>query len=182
MPVSSAPFFMIRKARAKMSDVLVRRLSGIGMVTLRGDIPTLAKAAGIKAPEQRMIERSDNSKALMWMSPDELLLVCEDASTQATALGIALERAFATVADVSDARAVFEVEGEGAEGVITKLMPVDFAALAPNELRRSRLAQIPAALWREGSAWRIACFRSVADYAHTALQNAANGPIPPIPS
>ena len=67
----------------------------------------------------------------------------------------------------------FDLQGPGAQGALAKLCPVDFAALAPSEVRRTRMAQIPAAFWRHGDGWRILCFRSVAGYAEALLRNAA---------
>ena len=45
--------------------------------------------------------------------------------------------------------------------------------IAPDEVRRSRLAQVAGAFWREGDGWRIVCFRSVGTYVETLLRNAA---------
>lgn len=157
-----------------MPDIGVGAATDIGMITLRGEIATLAKAVGMAVPEQRMSVESGGCR-LNWMSPDELLLICPHAEVaQRTAdLAAALEGEFATVADVSDARAVFDVTGEGGETALAHLMPVDFAALAPGEVRRTRMAQVPAALWREGTGWRVVCFRSVARYAEALLRDAA---------
>ena len=158
----------------------VARVHGLGMVTLRGDPAELADAAGLPPPEMRMSARADG-EALLWMSPDELLLVCDDAPARAAALVDALSGRFATVADVSDARAVFDVTGPDAAGTLAKLMPVDFGALAPEEVRRTRMAQVAAACWREGEGYRVVCFRSVADYADALLRQAAAAPAPPVP-
>ncbi len=57
-------------------------------------------------------------------------------------------------ADVSDARAVFRIEGAKADQVLAKLCPVDLATLEPGELRRTRAAQVAAAFWRKTAAIR----------------------------
>jgi len=149
------------------------------MVTMRGDPSELARATGLDAPGMRL-STTDGADSLLWMSPDELLLICDDAPTRASRLADALYGSFAAVADVSDARAVFDLAGPGATATLAKLMPVDFAAMAPGEVRRSRLAQVPAATWRHGDGWRIVCFRSVAVYVEAALCNAADGAVPPL--
>ncbi len=157
-----------------MSEIVIAAARDIGMITLRGEISALAKAVGMTAPAQRMSVKSEDCR-LNWMSPDELLLICphEEVAQRVTDFARALEGEFATVADVSDARAVFDVTGGGAEIALAHLMPVDFASLAPEEVRRTRMAQIPAALWREGGGWRVVCFRSVALYAEALLKDAA---------
>ncbi len=66
--------------------------------------------------------------------------------------------------DVSDARAVFRIEGPKAAEVLMKLCPVDHATLAPGELRRTRAAQVACAFWRDGDGYTLVSFRSVAAY------------------
>ncbi|WP_298432031.1 sarcosine oxidase subunit gamma [uncultured Jannaschia sp.] len=160
-----------------MSDVTVEALPPVGMITLRGDLDTLGAAVadvtGCDRPDQRLRTEAGDHGCL-WMSPDELLVTCGyDAAPEIAArLTDALGDAFATVAVVSDARAVFAMTGQGAEAVLARLMPVDFDRMAPTEVRRTRMAQIPAALWREGECWRVVCFRSVAGYAEGLLRNA----------
>ena len=160
-----------------MAEVVA--VTGLGMVTLRGDLGTLAAAADLPVPETRMSTRRDG-QALLWMSPDELLLVCDDAPGRAALLRERLVGRLATVADVSDARAVFDVKGPDAAATLAKLMPVDFAGMAATEVRRSRLAQVPAACWHEDAGVRVVCFRSVADYVRAALENAAASAPPPL--
>ena len=162
-----------------MSEGAVTRVQGLGMVTLRGDPTELAAAiqdvAGLDLPDRRMSVAGEDGTRLLWMSPDELLLVChyDDAPRLARELSEELVDAFATVVVVSDARAAFDVAGPDPEGALARLMPVDFGAMADGEVRRSRLAQVAAATWREGGAMRVVCFRSVADYVEAALANAA---------
>ncbi len=74
---------------------------------------------------------------------------------------------------VSDARAVFRVEGAKADQVLAKLSPVDFATLGPKEIRRSRSAQVAAAFWKEGDGFTLVCFRSVAGYVMGLLTHSA---------
>ncbi|MGB3556289.1 MAG: sarcosine oxidase subunit gamma family protein [Jannaschia sp.] len=161
-----------------MSEVSVEELPPVGMVTLRGDLGELGTAVeaatGLAPPDRRMAAISREG-ALLWMSPDEFLLLCPhaDAPDLAAELDAALSDTFATVAVVSDARRTFSLHGPDAENVMSRLCPVDFAAMAPTEVRRTRLAQIPAALWRQDGGWRIVCFRSVGRYAVDLLTNAA---------
>ena len=161
--------------------VTVQRAAPRGMITLRGDLASAPVAAAVRAavglevPGQRQI-LSGGDGAVAWMSPDELLVMVPHAQAPDTAVVLrgALDGAFATVADVSDARAVFTVQGALVDEALMKLCPVDFAGLDAGELRRTRAAQIAAALWRSGEdEVTLVCFRSVAEYAFALLCNAA---------
>jgi sarcosine oxidase subunit gamma len=109
------------------------------------------------------------------MSPDDYLLVLPYAETGAAmaAIAEAMGADHHLAAVVSDARAVFRVEGEKADQVLAKLSPVDFATLEPNELRRTRAAQVAAAMWKVDGGYTVVCFRSVAAYMMGLLQHSA---------
>ena len=154
----------------------------VGMVSLRGDLAdagfakAVKRVTGLDLPGQRQI--LGEGPRLAWMSPDELLLFCaaDEAPGQAAALADALSGQHALVADVSDARAVFHVEGAACREVIAKLSPADVApgVFGPGEMRRTRLAQVPAAFhMTSGTAFEVIAFRSVARYVFDLLSNAA---------
>ncbi|MFN3525182.1 MAG: sarcosine oxidase subunit gamma [Paracoccus sp. (in: a-proteobacteria)] len=163
-----------------MADALasITRPQGLGMITIRADLAragdAVAEAAGLALPD-RTAATSDGSRTLGWMSPDELLLILP-ATELPEALG-ALEQALtaehALIVNVSDARAVFDVTGPHAADVIAKLAPVDAAALPQGQLRRTRMAQTAAAIWRIDGGFRVIGFRSTADYLGLILENAA---------
>ncbi len=143
-----------------------------GMITLRGDLslPALTTAlqqqTGAALPGQRQVTQGPGG-AVAWMSPDELLILVDHARAPAViaALESALAGEFVTLADVSDARAVFTLSGPAACDVLAKICPVDFVAIQPGEIRRTRAAQVAAALIREGEEdFTLICFRSVARY------------------
>lgn len=154
-----------------------------GMITLRGDLGARAvksaikSAAGVDLPGANQIATSD-AGAVCWMSPDEVLVLCgyEQVGATIAALGSALAKQHHLVADVSDARAAFRVSGAAAREVVAKLCPVDLspAGFGVGQFRRTRMAQVPAALWVEADgAVRIVCFRSVAEYVFGILKAAA---------
>lgn len=159
--------------------VTVREAGLCGMITLRGDPGTLRGAvrdiAGLALPDvRRVVVAGDH--ALAWMSPDELLLMLPYADAPATVarLQSALAGRFATVADVSDARAVFHIAGPRAAEVLAKLCPVDTNALTPGDIRRTRAAQVACAIWSpEPGVFVLICFRSVAQYVFDALSLSA---------
>lgn len=157
----------------------IREIGPLGMISLRhkgGAALTKAikAAVGTKVPAQRKIEIGKD-RACGWMSPDEYLLVLPYAEVgEAMAkLAKALAGEHHLAADVSDARAVFRVEGDKAGQVLAKLSPVDFARLEPGELRRSRAAQVAAAMWDQDGGFTVVCFRSVAGYMMGLLTHSA---------
>ena len=170
-----------------MSEVSVVRVEDQGMILLRGEMGALdgvLGAVGLPVPEMRRIGRGAG-RAVAWMSPDEALVLCPAAEAVEVARRMtdAAGDAFVTVADVSDARAVFDLRGPWADEALAKLTPADLSAVEEDEMRRSRLAQVAGAFWREEGGWRIVCFRSVGTYVHDLLDNAvAGGRLAPQPS
>lgn len=153
-----------------------------GMITLRGDPAdaalreTLRRETGLEVPPQRAILHGSDGRAIAWMAPDELMLLVPhgEATALTDRLQSALEGHFALAVEMSDARALFAVEGPQAHAVLAKLCPVDFAELSPGEIRRTRCAQVAAALWMEAPGhFRLICFRSVAQYVFDLLARSA---------
>ena len=184
---------MIRMGKNRLSDPVsalngttfdgfaqIREIGPFGMISLRCDLadkalPALIKSiTGTKVPALRRIEVKDE-KAAAWMSPDELLLIVHYKDV-AKAIEIIKKKLISThhlAVDVSDARAVFRVEGVSADDVLMKLSPVDFAMLSPGEIRRTRLAQVAAAFWKDGNGYTLVSFRSVAGYVMGLLEHSA---------
>ena len=157
----------------------IREIGPLGMITLRakglkGLDKAVKAAVGTKLPAQRRIEIAGDC-ACGWMSPDEYLLVLPYDRVAATLAGLAkaLAGQHYLAVDVSDARAVFRVEGAGADDVLRKLAPVDIDRLPQGELRRTRAAQVPCAFWRDDGGITLVAFRSVARYVFDILANSA---------
>lgn len=157
-----------------------------GMMTLRGDFGDagLQKAVtaltGTEFPAMREAKTNGES-GICWMSPDELLVLLpyEGVGAALATLSEKLAGTHHLVVDVSDARAVFSLSGKGVaiRETLAKLTPADMraAALPVGEMRRSRLAQVPAAFWFEDEdVATVICFRSVADYVFGILKASAN--------
>ena len=158
----------------------IREIGPVGMISLRCDLadkllPALIKAiAGTRLPGVRRIEMKDGAGA-GWMSPDEILIILpyNNVSKGLDSIAKKLTGIHHLAVDVSDARAVFRIEGAKAPEVLMKLAPVDLASLAPGELRRTRVAQVPAAFWQDGAGYTLVCFRSVAGYVQGLLAHSA---------
>ncbi|MBA3909961.1 MAG: sarcosine oxidase subunit gamma [Rhodobacter sp.] len=157
----------------------IREIGPVGMITLRGKglkafDKAIKTAVGTKVPAQRRIEVAGD-KACGWMSPDEYLLVMPYAEVPKAlaAIALALAGQHHLAVDVSDARAVFRVEGEKAADVLRKLAPADLDLMAPGELRRTRAAQVAVAFWQQDGGFTVVCFRSVAGYVMGLLRHSA---------
>ncbi len=157
----------------------IRVIGPLGMITLRAKgVKALDKAVkaitGTKLPAQRRME-INGDKACGWMSPDEYLLIVPyaDVADALARLAKALAGEHHLAVDVSDARAIFRIEGDKAADVLRKLAPVDFDTLQPGEIRRSRVAQVAAAFWKDDTGFTLVCFRSVAGYVMGLLTHSA---------
>ncbi|OAN81180.1 hypothetical protein A8B78_09215 [Jannaschia sp. EhC01] len=160
----------------------VREMGLLGMVTLKADLSAPKTAAAVKAavglalPAQRAITTGRDPVSVAWMAPDELLIMCkhEDADKVVARLTKDLGDAHHLAVNVSDARAVFTIEATDMREVLGKLTPADLGTLEYGEMRRSRLAQVPAAFWmNDRTHAAVICFRSVAQYAFDLLTTAA---------
>lgn len=154
-----------------------------GMITLRGDLSSTTLRAAVKSatgadmPEPRKITFGKLGTAA-WMSPDELLLIVDYTAADAITaeLGKALKGEHHMAVNVSDARAVFHLRGQGAREVLAKGAPVDLSPAAFNvgDLRRTRIGQLAAAFWMlEDETIEVVCFRSVGEFLFDWLCNAA---------
>jgi len=170
--------------------VSLRELAPRTMISLRGDLASakmtkaVRDAAGLAVPD-RLGATFGAGTAALWMSPDELLLISprDEQEKVMAAAEKALAGSHHLVADVSDARAAFRLEGEGAHvrEVLAKLSPADAhpEALPPGTVRRTRFAQVPAAFWmQDDNSAEVVAFRSVAAYVFGLLKTAAAaGPV-----
>ena len=159
----------------------VSELGLSGMITLRGDLESkeMAKAikdaTGAKVPATRKVSFGDKG-SVVWMSPDELLVLVDYAATgeAKAALEAALAGQHFLAEVVSDARAHFRISGDAAYEALAKVMPVDFSTFEAGDFRRSRLSQVAAAVWKtETGDFELVCFRSVAQYVFDVLRTAS---------
>lgn len=158
----------------------IREIGPLGMITLRAKpgLPVLAEAVqaatGCALPDARRVTEAGGNTAA-WMSPDEYLLVVPyaEVKTALAALSVRLAGQHHLAVDVSDARAVFRIEGDRANDVLQKLAPADLAALQPGEIRRTRIAQVAGAFWQGEGGYTLVCFRSVAGYVMGLLTHSA---------
>ena len=157
-----------------------------GMITLRGDLAdtqlqgVVKDLAGTGFPAERGAV-SDGERGICWMSPDELLILVpyDDVGSALSSIGEKLNGMHHLAANVSDARCVFSLSGKDTaiRETLAKLTPADMrrSALPAGEMRRTRLAQVPAAIWFEDEGHAtVICFRSVAEYVFGILKQSAS--------
>ncbi len=154
-----------------------------GMIALRGDLGSGAVKAAVKDALSLDLPGTwratdAGEAAVCWMAPDELLLMSSYAQAPEIArkLGHFLAGEHHLVADMSDARSLFRVTGLDAREALAKLTPADLSpgAFTPGTFRRTRLAQVPAAIWmRDDTVFEVLCFRSAARYMFDLLTEAA---------
>lgn len=109
----------------------IRALPACGMITLRGapdDLSVAAARLGTAAPATLGASLKGGT-ALLWMSPDEALMLCpsEDVADHVEALTLAYRDRHAMALDVSDARVRFSVSGAHAREVLAKLCALDLS-------------------------------------------------------
>ncbi|TCP62005.1 sarcosine oxidase subunit gamma [Rhodovulum bhavnagarense] len=161
----------------------IEAVAGRGMITLKGDMDSrrfknvLAKALDLPLPDPLRCA-FEGARGIGWMAPDEVLIFVPGAEVPEAlaALRDKIGDDHITAVDVSDARAQFRLTGPGAREVLAKLSPVDFAParFVPGTFRRTRLAQVPVAVWqKDADRFGLVCFRSVGGYVAGLLANAA---------
>lgn len=154
-----------------------------GMITLRGDLSSaqlnaaVAAAVGLDIPEIREINHGPMG-GVAWMSGDEVLLLVDYGKADETValISAAMGDEHHLVVNVSDARAVFTIDGVGAREVLAKGAPVDLSVrvFGECEIRRSRIGQLAAAFWLvSDDCFEVVCFRSVGEFMYDWLTNAA---------
>ncbi len=169
-------------------EMRVTRAPRRGMIGLRGDLASAdlqrvcSEVAGVPFPGPLQVKCADES-GLCWMSPDEvLILVPHDRLKVAQdRVNVVLQDTHFMSENLSDARALFCVEGSWCREVIAKNAPVDLHpdVFVPGQIRRSRLGQVAAAFWmRDDRTFQVICFASVADYVQELLDvSVLRGPV-----
>lgn len=147
-----------------------------GMIALRGNVEGAAMADAVRAavdlsiPAQRRFE-GDGETRVLWMAPDELMV--QVPIDQAPAAVRALETGLAgtphLALDLSDARTILSLRGQGAREVLAKGAPVDLhrSAFGVGDVRRTRIGAVAAAFYQisdEPETFELFCFRSYAPY------------------
>lgn len=156
---------------------------GIGQITLRADLgdatvgAAVQVAMGLNVPSALSVTHSADRR-VVWMSPDELLLIMPRADLFAVKdqLDQALAGQHAMVLDASDTRATVRLTGTKVADVLAKGAPVDTSdhGFPPGTARRTHMAGLSVAIWRlDATTWEVVTFRSYAHHLWAWLHKAA---------
>jgi sarcosine oxidase subunit gamma len=175
-----------RSALAHRSDrsdaaglsVRMREVSDRAMIDVRGltsDRKFLAgvqDVLGIGLPKTPRTSASAADLAVLWLSVDQWLITAgrSRATSLADALQEKLKGIHCLIADMSDARAIFQLEGDNVREVLNKGTSVDFTTgeFVAGSVRRLRFAEIAAMVHvvsEHPDVMDLYVFRSYADYA-----------------
>lgn len=137
-------------------SISIREIADRGMIDVRGDAgdqrfrAAIDPVLGLDLPSQPRTSASAGDVTVLWLSIDQWLVLCrrEAAPDLARRLKDALAGIPSLVVDVSDARAIIRLEGEGVREVLMKGAPVDLTSpeYAPGTVRRVSFGEIAALL------------------------------------
>ncbi|MDX7951069.1 sarcosine oxidase subunit gamma family protein [Lichenihabitans sp. Uapishka_5] len=169
-----------RGPMAGRRNVAVTPLPPLARFSLRGpvaDLAPLGSAFGIAPGQDTCRATQQGDRAILWLGPDEWMLVAS--LPNATALFDGIEQALAAVphslVDISHRNTGFTVMGDGVEAFLAEGCPLDLdqAATPVGFCSRTVLGKSEVVLWRVApDAFRIECWRSFAPYVAAFLAQA----------
>ncbi len=182
----SEPLSALAGAQTGEMTISVADAGRVGQVTLKVDLAapdvatSLEASTGMTVPEPLSVMSNDTGGRLVWMAPDEVLIVMPDDARDPEDLVKYLETTSAgahrLAANVTDARAMLRLSGRLVPEVLAKGAPVDLSetAFPVGGARRTHLAGIAVAFWRVSDHhWEIVCLRSYAHHLWAWLETAA---------
>jgi sarcosine oxidase subunit gamma len=165
------------------ANTTLRALAPATRYILRGgpDVRAAAQQAlGLRVPGNACRASVSGERAVLWLGPDEWLLIAPQASAAAIAalLGAALEELPHSLVDVSHRQIALSVTGQRASTLLAAGCPLDLDADAfpVGMCTRTILAKAEIVLWRTGAEeFRLEVWRSFAAYVSQFLAEAARG-------
>lgn len=172
-----------RRGRPQVAEsALLRGLRPAARYILRGSPDALAAAAqalGVPASSQVCRAQSAGGRAVLWLGPDERLLLGSDREEES--MGDALERALAgtphSLVDVSHRQSALEVVGPHAAVALNVGCPLDLhlSAFAIGMCTRTMLNKAEIVLWRTAEErFHLEVARSYVPYVCGLLGEAAS--------
>jgi sarcosine oxidase, subunit gamma len=169
-----------RQGPSITSSALVRELPPLERHVLRGDSQALAAAAQVLGleppPTLRSVAREEH--ALLWLGPDELLLLCP--AGRGSAIGATLDRALQphphSRVEVSHRQLALSVSGRLATTVLNAGCPLDLdlEAFPIGMCTRTVLGKAEIVLWRLApQSFHLEVARSFAPYVSLLLATAS---------
>jgi sarcosine oxidase subunit gamma len=125
-------------------------------------LPALEAALGLSLPAtpKRM---THNGADILWNGPRQWLVLGT----------LDLPTAHAAITEQTDGLSLLSVSGPHAIEILKRILPIDIARFAADDVAITIAAHIGVRVWREGEGFILACFRSLAGALHHALVEAA---------
>lgn len=173
-----------RQQQVVASSPLLRQLPPALRLVLRGGPQVLAAAAdalGLPRSETACRAVRNDSRAALWLGPDERLLIgpVEAVAEMNSLLQSALAALSHSLVEISHAQVAFEVSGARAAAAINIGCPLDLnlAAFPVDMCTRTVFAKAQIVLWRTGpETFRVETARSFAPYVTKILALATREP------
>jgi len=167
--------------------VLMSELPHLGYIVLRGKADDAAFMQGVAGvlgqalPTQPMAILSTSAGAVLWVSPDEWLLVCKRSNRYAllAALTSALQEVFAQVVDNSGGLTAMRIAGPDHMLLLRQLGPYNYESLAVGRCASTVVSKTGLTVARTDEAGVVVVFRrSFADYTWRLLERTAHAYLP----
>ena len=184
-----SPLAHLGAAVIERDDLRLVEASAVGKINLRGDPSDAAWLAAVRAAVDIDLPQAPNtsnetlSLSVLWLAPDEWMLVCAGGSEGDVVASLegAVAEFHASVVDVTDARTVFRLSGAGARNLLAKGCALDFhpRAFGLGDVAQTMLAKAAVILHQTtddadeaGPVFDIYVPRSFADYLWSWLTDA----------
>ncbi len=164
-------------ASASGSAIDISEIQDIGLIDLRvlpkgrTALTIAARELGFALPHAPRTSSSGRGRTALWWSIDQWIVTSPGSRTPLLVkkLETAFGRAHAMVTNVSDTRAIIRVSGDQVREILMKGCCADLLApdVTPGHVRRTQIAEIPAALHfvdDDPLTFDVYVFRSYADY------------------
>lgn len=158
--------------------IKMREITDRGMIDLRGAInnrkftAAVSKVLGVDLPKVPRTSSAKGRMTILWLSIDQWLICCprERAGKLVADLRRALDGIHSLAVDLSDARSIIRLEGDGVREVLMKGCPVDLTLpeYSQGTVRRLRFGEVAAMIHivaQNPDAIDLFVFRSYADFA-----------------
>lgn len=171
--------------------IVLAELPHMGYLVLRGKpddaafMQTVAGVLGQTLPTQPMTVLSTDAGAVLWVSPDEWLLVCKRSRRDSllAALTSAVQGLFAQIVDNSGGLTSMRLAGPDHIQLLRQLGPYDYESLAVGRCASTVVSKTGLTVVRTDTAGVVLLFRrSFADYTWRLLERTARSYRPCITS
>ena len=152
-----------------------------GYINLRGNanngafVDAVSQVLGTAPPTQPCSLIVANLCSILWLAPDEWLLICsrEHHASLQQALTAALAGVHSQVVDNSGGFTTVLLQGKNARDALSHCTVYDLHALTPSKVVGSTFGKASCYLHRQGDGYQLIFRRSFADYIWRYLERAA---------